>query len=69
VGDGDEQALRAQVRYYRARAGEYDETHDVATASGWFVELVDELDPRGTVLEILVGPAYGRSTWSAGPTR
>jgi demethylmenaquinone methyltransferase/2-methoxy-6-polyprenyl-1,4-benzoquinol methylase len=46
-----------QIAYYRARAGEYDATSvsDIETASAWFSDLLDELAPRGAVLEIACG--------------
>jgi SAM-dependent methyltransferase len=56
TGSSDEW-LKKQVAYYRARAGEYDETSvgDVEVASRWFGELVEELAPRGELLEIACG--------------
>jgi ubiquinone/menaquinone biosynthesis C-methylase UbiE len=49
--------LKRQVAYYRARADEYDETSvgDVEVASRWFGEFVEELAPRGELLEIACG--------------
>jgi ubiquinone/menaquinone biosynthesis C-methylase UbiE len=57
MADDADELLEQQVAYYRARAGEYDETSvgDVEVASRWFGELVEELAPRGELLEIACG--------------
>ena len=49
--------LSEQIAYYRARAGEYDATSvgDVQAVKAWFSDLVEELAPRGALLEIACG--------------
>jgi SAM-dependent methyltransferase len=56
--DSDSDAtLNEQIAYYRARATEYDATlvGDVEALSQRFADLLQDLDPRGEVLEIACG--------------
>ena len=53
-----DEVLAEQVEYYRRRAGEYDVTaygEDVAAARAFITQLVAEMRPAGSVLEIACG--------------
>jgi ubiquinone/menaquinone biosynthesis C-methylase UbiE len=66
VSGTDEHALLAdQVAYYRARAPEYDRTaygDDLSEARSRISRALDQLDPRGNILEL----ACGTGMWTEG---
>ena len=55
--DHADRRVSEQIAYYRARAAEYDATSlgDVEAAGRWFSGVLEELAPRGAVLEIACG--------------
>jgi demethylmenaquinone methyltransferase/2-methoxy-6-polyprenyl-1,4-benzoquinol methylase len=61
------EVLAEQVSYYRRRAAEYDATAygDVGTAASRVERLVEEMQPRGAILEI----ACGTGMWTAALAR
>ncbi|MBO2465811.1 class I SAM-dependent methyltransferase [Actinomadura violacea] len=55
MGDDADAAVREQIAYYRARAGEYDRVYDQRADLRALTPLVDELPITGDVLELACG--------------